>query len=137
MWKLTVPLQVILIVFLLSIRVVQAYTVQATLIEKLPKFVIILAPIYEEVIFRGIILTLLLRHFNQTKSILLSSALFGLWHLKNYAHLDNFALLYQIGYATLFIGPILACVTSKTKTIWVGVIIHYVNNLIAPLFSII
>ena len=136
-WKLTASTQIVLIWFLFLFRAVQAYTSQATLIQKLPKLVIIFAPIYEEVIFRGLVLMFLFKYINRTKSIILSSVLFGLWHLKNYSHLDSFTLLYQVGYAIIFIGPILAYVATKTKTIWVGVILHYTNNIIAPLFSII
>jgi len=136
-WRLTIPLQVGLLVFLFLCRSIQAITIQTTLINELPKFVIIFAPIYEELIFRGLFLVLLLKYFSRNKAIILSSALFGLWHLKNFPHLSSFALFYQIGYAALFIGPVLAYLATKTKTIWPGVILHYINNIIAPLFNII
>lgn len=135
--RLTILLQVVLIVFLFLFRLVQAFTIQTTLISELPKVVIIFAPIYEEVIFRGLFLVILLKYFSRNKAIILSSALFGLWHLKNLPHLSNFALFYQVGYAALFIGPILAYTAVKTKTIWPGAILHYANNIIAPLFGII
>jgi len=136
-WRLTIPLQVVLIVFLFLFRSVQAFTIQTGLVSELPKFVIIFAPIYEEVIFRGLFLVIFLKYFNRNKAIFLSSVIFGLWHLKNLPHLSSFALLYQVSYAALFIGPILAYIATKTKTIWPGVILHYANNIIAPLFAII
>lgn len=37
--------------------------------------------VYEEVVFRGVILGLAMRHLNPTGAIAVSSALFGLWHI--------------------------------------------------------
>ncbi|QQR93205.1 CPBP family intramembrane metalloprotease [bacterium] len=136
-WKLTIPLQTLLIIFLFVFRSVQAFNIQTGLVSELPKFVTIFAPIYEEVIFRGLCLAMFLKYFNRNKAIILSSLIFGLWHLKNSTHLSNFALLYQVSYAMFLIGPILAYITIKTKTIWPGIILHYVNNIISSLIPII
>ena len=89
------------------------------------------APIYEEIIFRGIIFGLLLKHYSLVKAIIFSSILFGLWHLKNIFFVDTIQLLKQICYTGLIFGPIMCWITSKTKTIWIVSIIHYLNNAIA------
>ena len=86
------------------------------------------APIYEEIIFRGVILGILLRHFSITKAIIYSSLLFGLWHLKNIFFVDTIDLLKQICYTGFIFGPIMCMITYKTKTIWISTIIHYLNN---------
>lgn len=89
------------------------------------------APIYEEIIFRGIIPGLLLKHYSLAKAILFASLLFGLWHLKNIFFIDTVELLKQICYTGFIFAPIMCLITYKTKTIWIASIIHYVNNGIA------
>ncbi len=91
------------------------------------------APFYEEMIFRGLILGGLLSFCNKKIAIFLSSFLFGLWHLKNLSIYSTQALIYQILYAGLLIGPLLAWLTIRTKSIWPGVLIHTFNNLLSPL----
>lgn len=86
------------------------------------------APIYEEIIFRGILLPYLLIDQSVAVSIIVSSLLFGIWHLKNIEHMEKRELLFQILYAALIIGPLLGYIAVITGTIWVGVILHYLNN---------
>jgi len=38
-------------------------------------------------------------------------------------------LAYQMIYATLVVGPLLGYMALKAKTIWPGVILHYLNNI--------
>ena len=90
----------------------------------------LLSPIYEEIIFRGVVFGLLLRHYSLIKAIIFSSLLFGLWHLKNIFFVDTVELLKQICYTGLIFGPIMSWITYKTKTIWISSIIHYLNNTI-------
>ena len=93
----------------------------------------VFAPIYEEIIFRGLLLSLLLKRFPTKQAALISTLLFGLWHLKNIFYLPPGRLLYQIFYAGLIIGPVLTYLRFRTKSIWPGVILHYVNNIWAPI----
>jgi len=88
------------------------------------------APIYEEIIFRGIMLGLFLKQFSLFKSIVFTSILFGIWHLKNIFFVDVEDLIKQIIYTGLVFGPVMCFLTYKTKTIWIASIIHYLNNLI-------
>lgn len=93
----------------------------------------ILAPIYEEMIFRGIILALLLNHYNPFKAILISSLLFGLFHFRNIIYLGlDVSLFYQIFY-TFGLGLLFSWITIKTKSIWSAVVLHYTNNIWAPI----
>lgn len=91
---------------------------------------VLFAPIYEEMIFRGMIFGSLMKKYNLFVSVVLSSLLFGLWHFKNILFLDNGAVLSQILYTTLIAGPIFALATFKTKSLWAGTILHYINNLV-------
>ncbi|MBV5282383.1 MAG: CPBP family intramembrane metalloprotease [Paludibacter sp.] len=86
------------------------------------------APIYEEIIFRAVILSVLLKHYSLVKAVVFSSLLFGLWHIKNIFFVDPFELLKQICYTGIIFGPIMCLITYKTKTIWIATIIHYLNN---------
>ncbi len=92
------------------------------------------APLYEEVLFRGVVLGSLLKNYSKKTAILTSALLFGLWHLKNFSTLEPTALLEQVLYTGLVLGPFLAWLTLKTKSIWMGVLIHTANNiLLSPL----
>ncbi|MDA9129051.1 CPBP family intramembrane metalloprotease [Candidatus Gracilibacteria bacterium] len=98
---------------------------------------LLFAPIYEEVLFRGIILIGLLKIFTKQSSIILwSGILFGIWHLKNFPFLElDFSQngLYRQVIYTALLGSFLSYLALKYKTIWIGVIIHYFNNIfLAP-----
>ena len=88
---------------------------------------------FEEVIFRGLILVLLIQKFSKTKqelfiAIVLSSSIFGLMHLWNLmmgaSFYDTFL---QVGYSFLM-GMMWAIVFLKTKNIWFVVFLHAAYN---------
>lgn len=81
--------------------------------------IVIFAPILEELIFRGVILSYLLRHKSEWAAILFSAFLFGLIHLSP----D------QIFFA-FFAGIFLGYVYIKSKNILVPIFFHALNNAI-------
>ncbi len=89
-------------------------------------------PIYEEIIFRGFILFGLMNMYSVTYSIIISSILFGVWHLKNIFSYSKKELTLQILSTTFLLGPFMALLTVWTGTIWIAVITHYCINLFAP-----
>jgi uncharacterized protein len=89
---------------------------------------LIFVPIYEELIFRGVVLKYFECSAGMLRAIVYSSLLFGLWHIKNIFWLNSSALLIQVTYTTLIFGPVAAWLTLKTRTLWPAVIIHYLNN---------
>ncbi|QQR55315.1 CPBP family intramembrane metalloprotease [Candidatus Peregrinibacteria bacterium] len=93
----------------------------------------IFAPFYEEMIFRGLILGGLASLYSKRTAICLSSFLFGIWHLKNFPIHSSEALIYQVLYTGLILGPLLAWLALRVKSIWPGVLIHATNNLLSPL----
>lgn len=134
--KLTPLAQILTILGLYIAMVVLGYfEYQKTgLLQGYPPHVSVLfVPIYEEMIFRGLILGTLIKVISSKKAIVFSSLLFGLWHLKNIFYVDIPGLTYQLAYTTLFFGPLTAYIALKTKTIWPGVILHYINNILAPI----
>ncbi len=85
----------------------------------------IIAPIIEEIFFRGLILTLLLRQFSVFKSIVISSLLFSIGHLK----FDDFILLF-------FSGIVFALIFYKTGSLYLSILAHSLNNLIGNFIDI-
>ena len=136
-WGLTPFVQVAIIVIVFILTVFHGYIeFQKTGLTQWGYPVdgfIYFSPIYEEIIFRGFILMALLRYTGVKRAIVYSSLLFGVWHFKNIFFLDIGDFIQQIAYASLFFGPLLAYITIRTKTIWIGVILHCLNNFLAPI----
>lgn len=88
---------------------------------------VVLAPVFEEIIFRGIMLDGLLERYSPTKSILLSSMLFGLVHLNPWQLVTG-----------LVIGIFAGWIFYRTRSLAMCIIIHATANLsgfIIRLFS--
>ena len=79
---------------------------------------VIAAPILEELIFRGVILDGLLNKYSPTKSILISSLLFGLVHLNPWQFVTGF-----------IIGIFSGWVYYRTRRLSFSIIIHATANL--------
>lgn len=80
--------------------------------------IVIVAPVLEELIFRGIILDGLLKKYSPIKSILISSFLFGLVHLNPWQFLTG-----------LIIGIFSGWVYYRTRSLSLSIIIHASANL--------
>jgi membrane protease YdiL (CAAX protease family) len=80
----------------------------------------VVAPIGEEVFFRGFVYTGLRRKYGVRNGILLSSLFFGLTH----------GIPWQIPYA-FAAGVILAAVYEKTGSLYSPILIHIINNSLA------
>ncbi len=85
---------------------------------------VIASPILEELIFRGIILDSLLKKHSPTKSILISSLIFGI------THLDPTQFVFG-----LIIGSFSGWVYYKARSIAFPILIHSVANLASILMS--
>jgi len=86
--------------------------------------VAVLAPIIEELIFRGIIMHGLMRNYKPWFAIFMSGLLFSLFHLNPW----------QMTY-TFFVGLLLGWVMVRTRSLPLAILIHSINNLIV-LFTI-
>ena len=94
-----------------------------------PAFNALVAPIYEELVFRGWILGRLAHRRPALVAILVSSALFGLLHLRNIFWLDTGTLVRSMIFTGAVLGPVLAWVTLRFRSVWPAVILHSANNL--------
>jgi membrane protease YdiL (CAAX protease family) len=86
---------------------------------------VVVAPVTEELIFRGILLRGFLRRYGLPKAALFSSLLFGLAHMNPW----------QFAYTTV-IGMLLALVWWRTRSLGLCILAHAVNNLLVCLGAI-
>lgn len=79
----------------------------------------IIAPIFEEVLYRGILLKGLINKYNSKRAIAYSALIFGIAHLNIPQGINAFLL-----------GLILGTVFYYTRSIYLCMIMHFVNNLL-------
>jgi len=83
------------------------------------------APVVEEMVFRGAILRALLqKKWNPWIAIFISAAIFGIIHMN----------LTQ-GVSAFVVGIFMGWLFYRTRSIWPGVILHMMNNTISSLWS--
>lgn len=96
-----------------------------------PNSFLIFAPIYEEVIFRGIFLATFIQLYGIVWAVILQSVLFGIWHLRSLLFMASKRVAIQVLYTGIILGPLFAIITLWSGTIWVAVILHFLNNFFA------
>jgi len=74
--------------------------------------VVIIAPIVEELIFRGVIMSGLMRNYKVGWAIFFSALLFALFHLNPWQFPATFLLGLVLGWLRIRTGSILACITG-------------------------
>lgn len=84
----------------------------------------VIAPVFEEIIFRGIILEQLSKKYSMATSIIVSGLMFGLIH----------ANLHQ-GVNAFFIGLILGFIYLKTNSLLLCMFWHFANNFLVFISS--
>ena len=84
--------------------------------------------IFEEVVFRGIVLTVFLNKYSEFKSIIFSSLGFGLMHLLNLTNGADLVLtLGQVVWA-FTIGLFYGYIFVRTRSLLPPMIVHYLGN---------
>ena len=86
-------------------------------------FGIIIAPIIEEILFRGFLLSALKKSFGGRYAVTMSAALFSAVHIDIFAFLQIFIL-----------GLLLGHLYEKTKTLAASIIVHITHNLLTLVF---
>lgn len=82
--------------------------------------VVVLAPVLEELFFRGVILESFLKNYSPWKAILWSAIIFGCAHFNPWQSVGSGLLGILIGWAYV-----------KTNSLVPGIAIHFLNNLIS------
>lgn len=92
------------------------------------------AGIWEEMIFRGIILILLLKKYPIKETIVISSLIFASLHVVNiFWNPDVFGLIGQIIF-TLAFGVTCAYLITKTNNLIPAMTLHYLHNTLSGIF---
>ena len=92
--------------------------------------------IFEEIVFRGVILILLLRKYSKNVSITISALIFGISHVINFLIFGNFwSSMTQI-ITGIMIGCFFAYLVLRTSSLVPSIIIHYLYNSLAILFTV-
>ena len=81
----------------------------------------VLTPIYEEILFRGLLQSMLRRYITPWLAILISSIIFGMAHFKNPEHV----------LPLIIFGIALGYHYERTGRLWASILMHAVFNLIA------
>lgn len=87
---------------------------------------VFLAPVVEEVLFRGLLLGALVRRWGQWSGIIISSILFGLMHLSDPWVIPPLMVL----------GIVLGWLTVRSGSLWPAILAHTLNNVIAVISGV-
>lgn len=82
---------------------------------------VLLAPLFEEVIFRGFLLPPAARHLGEWGGIVVTACLFGLMHLS-----DPFAVP-----PLIVLGALLGWTRLRSGSLWPAIVLHMFNNMLA------
>ena len=113
----------------------QAFDLSSVLPSSSPSLYISLPSIFEEMAFRGIVLTVFLSRYSERKAIIFSALGFGLFHLPGLlAGQDPLWTLCQVVWSFI-IGLFYGYVFAKTRSLLPSIIIHYLSNVFLSLLS--
>ena len=91
--------------------------------------------IWEEIAFRGVVVTMLLKKYSKKTSVIIDGILFGLVHLMNLLFgADLIATIVQIAYASI-LGFFLAYMYIKTRNLLSCILTHYLIDVFGQLFA--
>ena len=95
------------------------------------------AGLFEEIMFRGIILTVLLAHYSKKKSIWISAVFFGVVHFANLFHDFNYEHLIFTTAQVIWgigMGLLWGYLVIKTNSLIPSIILHYLSNALDSLW---
>jgi membrane protease YdiL (CAAX protease family) len=106
----------------------QVFDLSGDLPPDSPSLLVSIPSIFEEVAFRGIVLTVFLRVYSERKSIIFSSIGFGLMHVLNLA--TGRELVWVMGQViwAFTIGLFYGYVFVRTRSLLPSMIVHYLGN---------
>lgn len=89
--------------------------------------VVCVAPIVEEVVFRGVLLSGLASRMRVGWAIVISAAIFGC------VHLPDFKFAWYPVPALILMGVLLAWLRVRTHSLWPSIVLHATNNFVAAI----
>jgi len=91
--------------------------------------IVIAAPLIEEYLFRGVFQSFLRKHLGSIKAIILTSAIFSLFHFSPSQGVQNIAILLSLFVLSLYLG----FVFEKTRSLLSSITLHLIFNLASAL----
>lgn len=110
-----------------------ALTLHSAIVLKKTTFYIagVKSAFFEEVLFRSVVYGFAFAIWNNPGiALVVSSVLFGLWHLKNGTWIGWSRATKQALYAGVIVGPLLGYVTIATGDIAFAILFHLLHNLV-------
>lgn len=92
---------------------------------------VVIAPIAEELLFRGYFLGKVSARTNKWISVLVTAIIFGLMHVPGFTADGGFQLQWGAAADTFSLGLVLGALRVFTGSIWAGVLLHMIKNAIA------
>lgn len=86
--------------------------------------------IFEELVFRGIILYLLFKYFNERTGVILSATAFGIYHWFTGGVLGNLMAMLMVFVVTGFMGYVFATAYARTRSLVLPLGLHLGWNLV-------
>ena len=86
--------------------------------------------LFEELIFRGALLYILIKRIGMVKAVLISAASFGVYHWFTYEILGNPSAMLIVWMVTGAMGWVLAYAFAKSQSLYIPIAIHLGWNLI-------
>jgi len=85
--------------------------------------------LYEELIFRGVVLFILIRRIGALRAIIISSIAFGIYHWFSFNQLGNYQQMAFTFFTTGIFGLLLAFAYARTASLYAPIAIHFGWNL--------
>ncbi|HRF28802.1 MAG TPA: type II CAAX endopeptidase family protein [Candidatus Saccharibacteria bacterium] len=95
---------------------------------------VVLAPIAEELLFRGYLQGSLRKVMNKWSAVVLTAVLFGSLHLMGDFDENGVVLQWAAGIDTFALGLVLASLREFTGSVYAGILLHMLKNAIAFYF---
>ncbi|HEX7342321.1 MAG TPA: type II CAAX endopeptidase family protein [Rhodanobacteraceae bacterium] len=93
----------------------------------LAALVVCVVPVVEELIFRGVLLSGLMRRLHVGWAVAISAVIFGC------AHLPDFGFAWYAIPTLVILGLVLAWLRLRSRSLWPSIVMHATNNLIATI----
>lgn len=92
--------------------------------------------LFEEIICRGVIFNSFLKNNSPVKAAFISSCIFGVIHLLNLTHTNDYIGTFsQVIYAT-FLGILFSAIYYKTKNLWSVIFLHSILDISSGFYDI-
>ncbi len=85
--------------------------------------------LFEELIFRGVLLYILIKRVGSSKAMLISAAAFGIYHWFSFGVLGDPVQMIMVFFITGLMGLVLAYGYAKTFSLYIPIAIHFGWNL--------